>query len=413
MCGRAAYSARALSAAAAALDRWGESDVEAGDGPPQKDAPSDAMVPSEIEDKPNVGPGHVFHVFRRSRTRRSDANGNINGNDIECVPMTWGLLPTHGTQSHPHLLPGDPAHSVSPHYAMFNARSETLYEKRSFSGLVRGGQTCVVALDGYYEWTESQRLGDKKKQPYFVSYKKEKNQGRPLLMAALWSCVRTGRRGKKGEDEETIATFTILTTDAHPKHAYLHPRQPVMLWDIDIALEWLMRPSPKTVERLRTVPIMGESAGVSSCGGIGGEGERKLQPIWETELDVHPVSKRVNDGNYQGGDCMEKVKLEKTRSVRDFFAPGMKRTKKPKLETNIDENAVAPQPAPEMEIASSPRQCTPVKREERKGNSQRVLHLNGGDEPSWICSRCTYVHVGAARIEYLLCELCGTERTHG
>ena len=36
---------------------------------------------------------------------------------------------------------------------MFNARSETVYKKLSFAGLIKNGQTCIFAVEGYYEWT--------------------------------------------------------------------------------------------------------------------------------------------------------------------------------------------------------------------------------------------------------------------
>mmetsp|Transcript_1109 Transcript_1109/g.2310 ORF Transcript_1109/g.2310 Transcript_1109/m.2310 type:complete len:425 (-) Transcript_1109:71-1345(-) len=399
MCGRAAYSARAISAAAAALsNRDISKEVMSESIAAEKSAHSEdaalelssilPIIPSEEKDRPNTGPGHEYHIFRRSKN-------DIDA--IECTPSAiWGLIPNNGTHHSPHLLPTDPEYSVTPHYTMFNARSETIYDKKSFSGLIRNGQTCIFAVEGYYEWTKPQSL-DKKKQPYIV--RPTKNQQQPLLLAGLWSCVKTGRRIKdantKNMEDETITTFTILTTDAHPDYTWLHPRQPVMLWDISIALEWLMRPNPKVVEKLCSVPIRGS---ISK--------DNKQQSTWETSLSVYPVSNKINDGRYQGDDCMVEVKLKKVPSIKSFFGE----MKKAKTEKEVIGSSELP-PHAVLETTSTPKRCpTPERTELRnsmlKGASQEIE----SKEKLWTCSQCTFIHTGPGKFEYLACELCGTER---
>eukprot|EP00984_Skeletonema_dohrnii_P008397 scaffold3080_cov171-Skeletonema_dohrnii-CCMP3373.AAC.8 len=99
--------------------------------------------------------------------------------------MVWGLLPNNGTPQSPHLLPSDVKFTPSPHYIMFNARSETVDAKKSFHSLLRDGQSCIFAVDGYYEWTKSLSPIDKRKQPYFV--KSSSSDTQSLLLAGLWT----------------------------------------------------------------------------------------------------------------------------------------------------------------------------------------------------------------------------------
>jgi len=387
MCGRAASSTLATSTAATALSVGleetrhlfsAEEKAIAANSPAQI-GESVAVAPNETKakDMPNAGPGNEFHVFRRSK------NGTI-----QRERMIWGLIPNNGTEHKPHLLPTDSKFSVSPHYAMFNARAETLCEKPSFRGLIRNGQTCVVALDGYYEWC--QRPHEKRKQPYFIRYK---NRERPLLMAGVWSRVKTGRAmqtaGSAGVEGETLASFAILTTDAHYKYAWLHPRQPVILWDISVALQWLMRPNRSLVEKLRSVPMNGTP-----------NGDQKQQSIWESSfLSVYPVTTKMNECKYQGDDCMSEVRLEIARSIASFFLP--RGSKKARTEANFDQSS-----------DSSTKPLSKTKRESaineiiKEANSQN----DEAKETSWTCYRCTFTHIGSVKSQYLACEVCQAER---
>jgi putative SOS response-associated peptidase YedK len=139
--------------------------------------------------------------------------------------MRWGLVPASVVAS----SKGE-AVKMADHFAsrMFNARTDTLLEKRTFASLLSRRQTCIVALDGFFEWKAE--LGSSKKQPYFV-YR------RPyLLLAGLWSRNTVG--GAKGH---RMDTFTLLTTDASPSLAWLHSRMPVVL-DNQTAAAWLHEP---------------------------------------------------------------------------------------------------------------------------------------------------------------------------
>jgi putative SOS response-associated peptidase YedK len=141
---------------------------------------------------------------------------------------------------------------------MYNARTDTLFEKPTFSRLALRKRSCVVALDGYFEWKSSPLAGGKgKKQPYFVYAKtptdgtqaKASGTSKPgfLLLAGLWTRVPTGL-----PDEPFLDTFTILTTEACKQIEWLHHRMPVCLWDIALAKNWLHDPSPSVHEKIET-----------------------------------------------------------------------------------------------------------------------------------------------------------------
>lgn len=278
---------------------------------------------------------------------------------------------------------------------MFNARSETIYVKKSFSSLIRNGQTCAIALDGHYEWTKSQSFHDKRKQPNCVC-RKDKQQ--PLILAGLWACMKMGRK------DETITTFTILTMDAHPKYAWVHPQQPVLLHDVSIAKEWLMRPSSELVEKLRSSTI-----------------ESTQQIFWDESLSVYPVNKQINDGKYQGGDCTTEVKLQTDHSIKSFFSPS-KRKKVEKKSIAVGDSL--PCAAPEipskvrdlkMPESSAPLNAIPSKRSLTHNTQPDDVshHTIGGKGISWTCPRCTYAHIGPDKLEFLACEVCGSERVFG
>jgi putative SOS response-associated peptidase YedK len=132
--------------------------------------------------------------------------------------MRWGLIP--GWAKDPSI--GS---------RMINARSETLLEKPSFRGpLAR--RRCLILADGFYEW----RKGGKFTVPFYFSLR----SGEAFAFAGLWDDWEP-----KGVNSEPglpgLTTCTIITTNANPLVAEVHPRMPVMLtgqamWD------WLTEP---------------------------------------------------------------------------------------------------------------------------------------------------------------------------
>jgi len=249
----------------------------------------------------NMSPGQDFLVLRGSarnnRSHKSEHNSEHDTKmqklDIVCESKIWGLITRHGTPNDP--LPIGP----SKHFAnlMFNARSETAKEKKSFRPLLQNGQTCIIALDGFYEWKSPENgliRRDTKKQPYYVHRK----GGVPLLTAGLYTNVPTGRKMCDGTDE-MLSTFTILTTSACSKLGWLHHRMPLIIWSESDAIRWLKHPSPELMLEM--------SLAISRSN--------------HDDLVWHPVTKKVNSVKYAGNDCNKPVAIESIPSVKSFFKP--------------------------------------------------------------------------------------------
>jgi putative SOS response-associated peptidase YedK len=149
---------------------------------------------------------------------------------------------------------------------MFNARAETITASPAFRDAF-ARKRCLVPVDSFYEWKREGTL----RQPYRIVGR----QGRPLALAGLWA-------GWKDPSTDTVRrTFTIITTTPNDALADLHDRMPVIVpenaWD-----RWL-EPAP---------PDPGELLGL-------------LIPTDEVELDVHAVSRAVNDVRRDGPELIE------------------------------------------------------------------------------------------------------------
>lgn len=103
-------------------------------------------------------------------------------------------------------------------FPTFNARSESVAQKPTFRDAVKRSRALVPA-SGYFEW---HTVGSSKT-PHFV-----RAEDGPLMFAGLFSWWRD--RSKADDDESRwVLTATILTMDAPPRLAELHPRTPVVL----------------------------------------------------------------------------------------------------------------------------------------------------------------------------------------
>lgn len=143
----------------------------------------------DFEPRYNVAPTQSVPVIRREEgtTKR------------EFVWMRWGLIPRW-------------AKDLSIGAKAINARAETIAEKPMFRDAY-AKRRCLVIADGYYEWKAS----GKKKQPYYLHFP----DARPFAFAGLWERW-TG-------PTESVTSFTIITTAATGKLAWLHERMPVIV----------------------------------------------------------------------------------------------------------------------------------------------------------------------------------------
>jgi putative SOS response-associated peptidase YedK len=122
--------------------------------------------------------------------------------------LKWGLIPSW-TRSI------DDANAIR--YKTFNARSESLDKKPSFSSSFRS-KRCIIPLKGFFEW---QHIG-KEKIPWYIYH----SENEILSIAGLydeWTENSTG---------DIFSTFSIITTEANDLMAEIHnsaKRMPVIL----------------------------------------------------------------------------------------------------------------------------------------------------------------------------------------
>jgi len=139
---------------------------------------------------------------------------------------------------------------------IFNARSETLWDKPMFKDAAKH-RRCVVPASGFYEWQKAETPRGRK-QPHLI----RRRDSSPMFFAGVWSAWSP----KDGDQADTIRSCAILTTAPNEAMAPIHDRMPVILdsassldlWldhamTNELALKNLLRPTPP--ETLAVIPI--------------------------------------------------------------------------------------------------------------------------------------------------------------
>ncbi len=157
--------------------------------------------------------------------------------------LKWGLIPSWTKNI-------DDANSIR--FKTFNARSESVAKKPSFSSSLRT-KRCIIPVKGFFEW---QHIG-KEKIPWYIY----NSENEVLSIAGLYDVWTENNTG------EVFNTFSILTTDANDLMAEIHnsaKRMPVILdktaehtW-IDISAATgvvldLLKPCPSEFLKAHTV----------------------------------------------------------------------------------------------------------------------------------------------------------------
>ncbi|MDW8340100.1 MAG: SOS response-associated peptidase [Geminicoccaceae bacterium] len=115
--------------------------------------------------------------------------------------LRWGFLPPWAVEAR------DPGRQI-------NARIETAAAKPVFRAAFLKGR-CLVPADGFFEW-QKQPKGPAR--PFFV----RPRDARILTFAGIW-------RRNRLADGSLLDTVAILTRDADPALAPIHPRMPVVV----------------------------------------------------------------------------------------------------------------------------------------------------------------------------------------
>lgn len=148
------------------------------------------------------------------------------------IERHWDLVPaepfrqnfnTAPSQLAPVILLDDDGQPVvrafkwgfQPHWAKrawINARSETLFESRTFAPAARS-RRCLVPAVGWYEWQGSKAP----KQPWIFHV----DGFKPFAFAGIWTA--------REEEDEAVYNFAIMTRSATAELTHLHNRMPVMI----------------------------------------------------------------------------------------------------------------------------------------------------------------------------------------
>ena len=192
----------------------------------------------------------------------------------------WGLVP-HFQRSRKR-----------DHWRMFNARSEELSIKPSFSGLIARNR-CVILTEGFYEWENKRVLGKAEKQPYYIYLADADGVPSIMALAGLYDVWRDP------ETAEELVTCTVVTTSSSEALRWLHDRMPVMLDDA-AAAKWL------DVERQKTIT-------------------RDMIRPQELPIRFHKVTQKMSKASFEGDECVQRLRQPSTMS--NFFHPVKKRPK--------------------------------------------------------------------------------------
>ncbi|NUL82830.1 MAG: SOS response-associated peptidase [Armatimonadetes bacterium] len=143
----------------------------------------------EIEPRYNISPAEPVLAVRINDAKQR-----------ELTHLVWGLIP---------FWAKDPTIG----YKMFNARSETAWEKPSFKGAMRH-KRCLIPASGFYEWKKE----GSKKQPYLISMTDS-----PLMgLGGLYDRWHS-------PDGSLIESCAILTMEPNELVAQAHDRMPVII----------------------------------------------------------------------------------------------------------------------------------------------------------------------------------------
>jgi putative SOS response-associated peptidase YedK len=168
-----------------------------------------------------------------------------NTADRQAALFRWGLIPGWAT---------DPKIGQR----LINARAETLAEKPSFRVALKK-RRCLVLADGFYEW----KRDGKQKTPMYLRLK----ANRPFALAGLWETWLSA------DQNETVHSYTIITTTPNALLSSIHDRMPVILpptaYDVwltpdDLATETalaLLKPFPTAkMKALEVTPLVNSPA---------------------------------------------------------------------------------------------------------------------------------------------------------
>lgn len=118
----------------------------------------------------------------------------------------------------------DGSYKFEAKYPTFNARVETMHDKKLWPALLKKGKRCILPIDSFYEWPVKG-----KGQPPVEIFLKGRN---PYALAGLWSTWF--------KENEPQYSFTVFTCDPNEFMKPIHEKaMPVILNGKDEQRLWL------------------------------------------------------------------------------------------------------------------------------------------------------------------------------
>ncbi|VDL59895.1 unnamed protein product [Hymenolepis diminuta] len=254
-------------------------------------------VPGEYKPSYNIAPGSYKFLFSPVVISSSQIHSKFNpSTDSETVQvMRWGLIPS--------FVPNALEQASSYKFATSNARAENILERPSYMDCIKHRRRCVAIAQGYifryseafvrfYEWRQENR----KKMPYYISVAGENE---PLMfMAGVFSV----------NEEQTLFSYSVITTGAVNEMAKVHDRMPVIFRDPEDIFEWI---APNLCSPISTVRYLQNL-------------KEKLKTI---ELKIYPVTPLMNSTSFDSYQCIEPLDPSKpvvknfpnTKKISEFF----------------------------------------------------------------------------------------------
>lgn len=186
----------------------------------------------QLKKRYNISPSQILPTIRQDDKKQ---------NHIDM--MRWGYMPFWAKE------PKDVFK-----YKTFNARSEGIFEKRTWKDAIIS-RRCLVPSTGFYEWKKT----DTGKQPYFIRPKDQE----VFSFAGIWGSWK---------DAEGLEwhTYSIITTTPNKDMTGIHDRMPVILHpdEEDLWLD-LANDNPDDIAQL-------------------------MRPYEDRKLEIYEVSRDVN-----------------------------------------------------------------------------------------------------------------------
>ncbi|WP_052502549.1 SOS response-associated peptidase [Halarcobacter anaerophilus] len=207
---------------------------------------------------------------------KNDMVGDLNKNYNIAPTLPIPALLNNGNYLYTHFgyLPSWAENRSSMN---INARSESIYEKKSFRESFKS-RRCIIPLNGFYEW----QIEDKEKKPYFV--KDIKNDY--LAVAGIWDEWFDSKLDMR------VVTVALITCDANEKLSKIHHRMPIILEKKDFQ-SWLYNENLAELIKL-------------------------FKPYNGENLNIYEVTTEVNKVLFNDLSCIQQIE-EKQEGQLSFF----------------------------------------------------------------------------------------------